>query len=920
MNISYSTLSVIVGRVQEMKLHILLLFASTVRLQDTLKGFRFQDNKSKYRWEDGKNGIAQLNFDTFLPTSMTVCMRGMILYNRHGDHNYWFNVIIRKRKPRIGSTPIDFAFYQRSNGGWVVSTHSIVPNIDVLMNKEEQDKAKEAKSWPSKNSIRKWTHICIVGDFTKDKTVFFFNGKKINETGFPFSKSFPDDYFAEELRSSGDILSGFSVEFGRYAYDSAPIIGELMDINAWDRSLDEKEMEAITNCQGFEMKIGNLINITSAFNVTGPLCQPIELERKELSCEFTNKDILLPVRANTASAAAKECDRLLKNSFGPFFRSANKYASLYKRLASLPKTEGFKDLCWFGGRVLVWLPYKKESGKSSWNHITDGSELVWDPTIYVGPKPSREIEEEDMCLRWYSGPLSTKQRHLIPPLQGCDFKQVYEWSPCVTCSVPHTLAQSLTLTMSGMCERSAFDTFYHMDNDEKGFVIFYGFDSSIIRYDTKERLWVLTIEHKPSIMATCESELTSFVLGNHDWKVTNDFGCFSGGTEVKRVSLSTCRLDQYTCNNGLCVDLVSRCNGQVDCEDKSDELECRIMEENKTYKKHLPPPPKHNKTKLTVEISIEVINMGGIDEIESSVEFQFIMRMKWYEGRMNFLNLRETGRSNLKKQEIEFLWIPKVIFYNTKERLETLVDGKTRMSVERIGNFTVEKNKLVFKGSENPLSVSRFYRTNFICDFDMAWYPFDTQKCSMDFVVEEGSQEFVSLVAHDLEYSGPLDLTQYFIKKKAFLDQIDEKGVKILHVDIYLGRRLLSIILTVFAPTVILNIVGHSSNYFKEFFFEAVISLNVTAMLVLTTMFINVSNNLPKTAYIKMIDIWLLFNLIKPFNDILVTTYMDSLKVDDEREINHHGVARTVGNEENGGPTLGVVQVAPLSRTPSANR
>ena len=237
-----------------------------------------------------------------------------------------------------------------------------------------------------------------------------------------------------------------------------------------------------------------------------------------------------------------------------------------------------------------------------------------------------------------------------------------------------------------------------------------------------------------------------------------------------------------------------------------------------------------------------------------------------------------------------------------------------------MGDFTVAKNKLVFKGSENPLSVSRFYKTNFICDFDMAWYPFDTQKCSMNFVLERGSREFVDLLAHDLEYSGPLDLTQYFIKKKVFLKRNDDKGMEMLHVDIYLGRRLLSIILTVFAPTVILNIVGHSSNYFKEFFFEAVISLNVTVMLVLTTMFISVSNNLPKTAYIKMIDIWLLFNLIKPFNDILVTTYMDSLKVDDEREINHHGVARTVGNQDNGGPAAGVIQVAPLSRTPSANK
>ena len=421
-------------------------------------------------------------------------------------------------------------------------------------------------------------------------------------------------------------------------------------------------------------------------------------------------------------------------------------------------------------------------------------------------------------------------------------------------------------------------------------------------------------------MATCESELTSFVLGNHDWKVTNDFGCYSGGTEVKRVSFSTCSLDQYTCNDGLCVDLVSRCNGKVDCEDKSDELECRLVEESKTYKKHLPPSPLVNATKVGVEISIEVINMGGIDEIESSVEFQFILHLKWFEGRMNFLNLRDSGRSNLETQEMEALWVPKIVFYNTKKRLKTLVDENASMYVKRLGNFTVAKNKLVFKGSENPLSVSRFYKTNFICDFDMAWYPFDTQKCSMNFVVEKGSRDLVDLLVQNLKYSGPLELTQYFIKKKVFMDMIDEEeGMEIVYVDIYLGRRLLSIILTVFAPTVILNIVGHSSNYFKEFFFEAVISVNVTAMLVLTTMFINVSNNLPKTAYIKMIDIWLLFNLIKPFNDILVTTYMDYLKVDEEREINHHGVARTVGGDESEDfSPNGVLHVAPVSRSASA--
>ena len=60
----------------------------------------------------------------------------------------------------------------------------------------------------------------------------------------------------------------------------------------------------------------------------------------------------------------------------------------------------------------------------------------------------------------------------------------------------------------------------------------------------------------------------------------------------------------------------------------------------------------------------------------------------------------------------------------------------------------------------------------------------------------------------------------------------------ILRVEVIIRRRLLSLILTTFLPTVLLNIIGHMTNYFKEFFFEGLMSLNVTVMLVLTTLFL----------------------------------------------------------------------------------
>merc|ERR1711962_325295 len=142
------------------------------------------------------------------------------------------------------------------------------------------------------------------------------------------------------------------------------------------------------------------------------------------------------------------------------------------------------------------------------------------------------------------------------------------------------------------------------------------------------------------------------------------------------------------------------------------------------------------------------------------------------------------------------------------------------------------------------------------------------------------------------------ELTQYFVRgTKMFPERLNGDQQAII-MEVTLGRRLLANFLTIFLPTVLLNLIGHATNFFKAFFFEAVVTVNLTAMLVLTTMFINVSNNLPKTSYIKMMDIWLIFNLILPFTEVLLHTYKDFLR-DEKREVNHHGRVRTLDEDGN---------------------
>ena len=149
----------------------------------------------------------------------------------------------------------------------------------------------------------------------------------------------------------------------------------------------------------------------------------------------------------------------------------------------------------------------------------------------------------------------------------------------------------------------------------------------------------------------------------------------------------------------------------------------------------------------------------------------------------------------------------------------------------------------------------------------------------------------MKLVVDSLNYRGPKDLTQYFIKKTTMIfEEEDERIV----VKLKLGRRLIGTILTVFLPTVVMVILSQVTNYFKPFFFESVITVNLTIILVIATMFLAISHSLPTTSVVKMLDLWFILCLLVPFAYVLIHTYMDLL-----RNYSKEKVEKTEGVEDN---------------------
>ena len=184
----------------------------------------------------------------------------------------------------------------------------------------------------------------------------------------------------------------------------------------------------------------------------------------------------------------------------------------------------------------------------------------------------------------------------------------------------------------------------------------------------------------------------------------------------------------------------SRCNGKAECLDGSDETDCTKIKTFAGYNKFLVPPPKHGEDTLDFKMAVIIDDIITIDETNGYFKVKITLIRNWFNPLLQYKNLKRTAIDNVMvKEDIDSMWMPWTVLDNIEAGEDyKLTDLKRLINIIPHPEFKFVHDDqsnirltMLFKGSENAINYELQITVNFICNYDMRWYPFDTQICTM---------------------------------------------------------------------------------------------------------------------------------------------------------------------------------------------
>ncbi len=106
---------------------------------------------------------------------------------------------------------------------------------------------------------------------------------------------------------------------------------------------------------------------------------------------------------------------------------------------------------------------------------------------------------------------------------------------------------------------------------------FRGFSKTLLHLDEQSKQWKLTLDGNQVTQAAVNT--TEYPFGTLEWDVTGDPACLNKAGSIKKkaqelrtamkLNVNTCTDTEFNCGDGYCIDINLRCDGDIDCPDKT---------------------------------------------------------------------------------------------------------------------------------------------------------------------------------------------------------------------------------------------------------------------------------------------------------------------------------------------------------------
>ena len=270
---------------------------------------------------------------------------------------------------------------------------------------------------------------------------------------------------------------------------------------------------------------------------------------------------------------------------------------------------------------VVWIGVEKKTNKNTWSQvgIPDPHNNVVFNKLAKDRIKDLEDESEDICLTMRSDGSWNTYRDCKSVTNSIDACYI-----CQFARVPNFLAK-------GFCAEAPANWIYYLVQNNSDY-FYEGYKRDKIVKTSEGWTWNLAdgstlLKLKP---------YSAGPIGRNLWIKQDAMykECGLGTVSEKQeldyalISLSTCSLqDEYTCDNGDCIDKYKRCDESLDCDDHSDENLCTVVQVDKDYRSGDPPKMKGRINFINTTITIirfDDIALDGTMEITINIQMTFV--------------------------------------------------------------------------------------------------------------------------------------------------------------------------------------------------------------------------------------------------------------------------------------------------------